>query len=141
MKAILRSLRGLAVIAALSSGLTAFAQSIQFFTLQKVQSFTQTGAGSSTATAVNAGLDLYPWRFEASINGTSLDGSHPPTLPHVTTPGGSTTAFDLGYVPRFGWEYRPGFSSQGAMDLAIANGTFTTSLAITGTPTPFTLAL
>ncbi len=131
MKAILGSLRGLAAIAALTTGLTASAQSsIQFFTLQKVQGFTQTGTATVAANN-DAAHDSYPWRFEANINGTALDPTHPAGTSHVTTPGGSVTGFNLGFLAPYGWEYRPGYSSQAAMDADLINGTYSVLLGTT----------
>jgi hypothetical protein len=140
MKAIPGRLRGLVVIAALGTGLTAAAQSIQFFTIQKVQGFTQTDTATVAANN-DAAHDSYPWRFEANINGTSLDPSHPPSLTHVTTPGGSgVPAFDLSFLPVYGWEYRPGYGSQGAMDADLTNGSYSVLLGTPGA-TSFTLNL
>jgi hypothetical protein len=135
MNAIPASLHRLAVTAVLTSGLTAAAQSIEFYTLQKVQNFTQTGSGSSTPDAVN------PWTISATIQGTALDSTHPATLPLVTTPSGSgISSFNLTYHVVYGWEYMLDYGSQGALDLAYKNGTFTSQMGF-GTTSPFNLNL
>ncbi|MBI2812828.1 MAG: PEP-CTERM sorting domain-containing protein [Opitutae bacterium] len=131
-------------MAALVAGVTASAQSsIQFFTVQKIQGFTQTGAGGAnvSANAYNPGTDTYPWRFAANIQGTSLDNTHPAPPNHVVSAAGSAvTAFDLSFAPVFGWEYRPGYSSRAAMDADYNNGSYTVTLA-NGGATPFALNL
>lgn len=141
MNSLLRNLRGLVVITALLSGLTAAAQTVQFFSLQKGQNFVQTDATTVTAMPLNPGFDMYPWRLETDINGTSLDPTHPLPPNRVTTPAGSGTGyFDL--TPpdgSHGWQYRPGFASQAAMDTALNNGTYSVSLG--GATSAFTLDL
>lgn len=143
MKSLVTPLRFLAAAAASLSALTAFAvtPSVQYFTLLKSQNFVQTETGVSTM-PYNPAMDLYPWRFESDINGTALDPSNPAAPNTVTTPVPSTTtSFDL--TPpdlTHGWQYRPGFDSQTAMDTALKNGTYSVSLA-NGAATPFNVAL
>ncbi|MBI2497875.1 MAG: hypothetical protein HYV75_08195, partial [Opitutae bacterium] len=115
MKPILRSLRGLAVVAALTSGLAVDAQTVQFFSLQKGQNFVQTDATTVTVMPLNPTFDLYPWRFESDINGTGLDASNPTPPNTVTTPTTPIASLVTSYnltppdVMGHGWQYRPGY--------------------------------
>lgn len=135
------SLRFLVAAAASLSALTAFAQTIQYFTLMKSQDSVQTDASTVTAMPYNPAMDLFPAQFEAEINGTALDPTHPAPPNHVTTPAGTVTGFDLAAPDgSHGWQYRSGFTSKSAMDSALASGTYAVSLA-NGAATTFNLGL
>jgi hypothetical protein len=142
MNSILRHLRGLLVITALTSGLTGFAQTVQFFTLQKGQNFIQTDATTVTAMPLNPGLDMYPWRLETDINGSGLT-TLIPTPPNTVIPplGSGTVSYNMTPPDGMGhgWQYRTGFSTQSAMDTALNNGIYSVSLG--GATSAFTLNL
>ncbi|HVZ63175.1 MAG TPA: PEP-CTERM sorting domain-containing protein [Lacunisphaera sp.] len=142
MKSLVNPLRFLAAVAASLSALTAFAQTVQFFSVLKSQNSVQTDTTAVSSMPYNPAMDLYPWRFESNMNGTGLDATNPASPNRVTTPSGSTTTtFDL-VAPdgTHGWQYQPGFAYQTDMDPALKNGTYSVSLA-NGAATSFPIAL